>query len=120
MQIKRSPNPRHEKIEIRSNFWGMIVASINKGQFPFIILGIVSIVLIIRLPPNDVVSLTDRVLEHFNLMYVGGWLLSFLLIILWIILGRMSKKDLIDELNRISKEKEYLYKLLLDKTNPHG
>lgn len=102
---------------VRPNFWGMIrdiaIVSINKGQFPLAIAAAVIMIILLKLPSEDVSKLIFRVFDNFNLTNWGGWLLSFILTLVWYINIKTLRNNHLKEIDRIDKEKENLEQLLM-------
>jgi hypothetical protein len=68
-------------------FWHMLrdvlVASINKGQFPIALLGIICICIVLRLPAGDVSKLAFGTVDALVRGALFGYLFSVALIIAW-------------------------------------
>lgn len=81
----------------------VLIASINKGQFPFAILGLILLALIMKMPPEDVSRLVDGV-ERGSLF---GYLLSLLLLAGWYVHARYQRV-ITQELERMAAERNML------------
>lgn len=101
----------------RPNLWGMIrdiaIISINKGQFPLAVVAAIMIIVLLKIPSEDLSKLAFRVLEKFELANWGGWVLSLILVFLWYFTSKTLRKNYFKELDRIIKENEELQQLLL-------
>jgi hypothetical protein len=52
----------------------VLVASMNKGQFPIAALSLISIIVIIKMPSSDVAKLVFRMLGTAEELRVVGWI----------------------------------------------
>lgn len=98
------------------NFWGMLrdvlIASINKGQFPLACLTLFGMLIIYRMPGPDVSQLVFRLEEHFaNGSYIG-YMLAVLFGGGWLLHARWQRRIIASEMNRIGEEKSSLHKEL--------
>jgi hypothetical protein len=89
------------------------LVSINIGQFPLAIVAAIILVILLKLPSEDVSKLVFRILEKFELLYLGGWMLSMLLVYFWYNNIKTLRKNQYKELNRLAKEKEDLQQFLM-------
>jgi hypothetical protein len=116
MTAKKQNTSNHNN---RPNAWGMIrdifIASLNKGQFPIAVFGIVLIILVAKLPSSDASKLLFELVQLFKEMHLLGWLLSFVFLILWYLNARKLRKFHTFEITRISQEKKELQETLIGK-----
>ena len=93
-------------------FWGMItevlIASMNKGQFPIACLTLFGMLMVYRMPPADVSKLVFQLEEHLASMAFTGYLLSFFLGGGWFFHARWQRKVITAEMERIGNEKTLL------------
>jgi hypothetical protein len=61
----------------------VLVASINRGQFPFALLGLVVLVSILKMPAADVSTLVFRLVESITGGPAMGYVLAALMLIGW-------------------------------------
>jgi hypothetical protein len=103
----------------KPNLWGMIqniaIASMNVGQFPMVCVAGVVFLIIYKMPSTDVSKLAFKILEHFEIMYLGGWILSFSLIVAWYLTFKQFKKNNTQIIKDITHEKNRLQEILLNK-----
>lgn len=94
----------------------IVVTSINKGQLP--ILGVISIflVILIRIPPQDISTILNKIINH--LVDNELWSYPFLFITCsgWFIHAKIMRTNYTKETNRMSIEKTKLQNLLTKKT----
>lgn len=61
----------------------VFIASINKGQFPFAIVGAIVLLLLIRIPENEIVPLIHWMVEAVGSLYYIGYLLFVMTVFAW-------------------------------------
>jgi len=86
----------------------VLIASINKGQFPFAILGLVLLALIMRMPPEDVSKLVFRLLDGLERGSLLGYLLSLLFLAGWYVHARYQRRVISGEIARMAAERNML------------
>jgi hypothetical protein len=86
----------------------VLIASINKGQFPFAILGLVSLTLIIKMPSDDVSKLVFRLVDGMERDSLSGYFLSLLILIGWYIHARYQRRVINGEIERMAAERNTL------------
>ncbi len=95
-----------------TNIWGMIrdimVTSMNKGQFPLTAVFSVLVIILIKMPPEDVSQFMFTLILKFEDGYILGWVLFSLVVIGWYFNTRIIRKAHYIEMQRISEEKKYL------------
>lgn len=83
----------------------VLVASMNKGQFPLAIVSLIIIVLILKMPPDDVSKLVFSII---NLMQ-DGYLLGYVLFAGstggWFFHAKWQRRVITTEFNRMSAER---------------
>lgn len=90
----------------------IVVASINKGQLP--ILGIIAVMLVVlwRIPPQDLSKLVDKLFELTAKHQILAYALNVILIIGWYIHSRFLRKMFSTEMERIGNEKSVLQNIV--------
>ncbi len=100
----------------RPNMWGMIrdigVASLNKGQFPFALVGTFVIIVLVRLPAEELSKLVFEIFESFKSFHLMGWFLFASSVLSWYLNAKHLRKIHTNEMNRVSDEKKNLQKQL--------
>jgi hypothetical protein len=86
----------------------VLIASINKGQFPWAILAMIVIAVIFRMPPDDVSKLAFRVLDALERGALLGYALAFFATAGWFFHSRYQRRIITVELNRMSKQRNQL------------
>jgi hypothetical protein len=96
------------------NFWGaassIMIAAINRGQFPFALAALVLIVIILRLPQEDVSALAHQLIELVERMHILGFIAFGLTAILWYVHARWQREAISSEFEEIVKERDYFQK----------
>lgn len=95
-----------------TNFYGMIrdvlVTSLNKGQFPLALVFIIFIIIVFKLPSEDISYFLKKLFKKFEEGYILGWCLFMFCIIGWYTSNKYLRKIHFSEINRITQEKKYL------------
>lgn len=86
----------------------VLIASINKGQFPLAVLGLVLLTLILKMPPADVSKRVFRLVDGVERGSLLGYLLSLLLLGGWYIHARYQRRVIAEELDRMAAERNTL------------
>jgi hypothetical protein len=86
----------------------VLVASMDKGQFPLAIVSLIVMVLIFKMPEQDVSKLVFLMLDHLVRGALLGWLLMGASIAAWFIHIRYHGQLLNFELNRLAEERSQL------------
>jgi len=83
----------------------IFVAAINKGQLP--VLGIILVILLMlyRMPPQDITAVAQKALDHLISLELLGYLLSLLTIVGWFLHARYLRREQTKEYDRIGREK---------------
>lgn len=115
---KKTVKPKQNNYH-RPNFWGMLrdvmIASLNKGQFPLAVLGLIVVILIAKMPSEDASKLIFELLELVRKFQILGWLISVFSLIGWFYNTKHLRKIHSVEMSRVSMEKKELQQKLLDK-----
>lgn len=86
----------------------ILIASINKGQFPFTLLGLVLLALIMKMPPEDASRLVFRLIDGGEGDSLLGYLLSLLLLVGWYLHARYQRRVIAAEIERMAAERNML------------
>lgn len=93
----------------------VLVASINKGQFPLALSALIFIVMILKMPQRDVSALVFRLLDAAEARGVAGWIFGVIMVGVWYIHTRSLRRSCAAELDRISNERNSLQSRTLGK-----
>jgi hypothetical protein len=93
----------------RPNGWAVLrdvlLGSINKGQLPLALFGMILIILVSKLPAAEVSNLCHEIIKSLETYHILGWVISFLTTFGWYFNTRKIKKIHDREMNRVSAEK---------------
>ena len=93
-------------------FWeflrDVLIASMNKGQFPAALLAMVVLSMIWRMPPVDVSKLMFRLLDVAEEERLVGYVVSVVSLFGWFFHARYQRKLINQEMLRISDERNQL------------
>lgn len=90
----------------------IVVASINKGQLPLVILGAVLLLLIWRMPEPQVGDLVNRLLDGLETGWLVGYLLWLTTVGVWFVHARHQQRVMALEIARLSDERSKLQETL--------
>lgn len=96
-------------------FRDILVASLNKGQFPIAVVLVIFVVIFWRLPATDLKGILVDFLNRFENNYIFGWALFIITLFGWYFHSRYVRKVHLNEINRIIQEKQDLQQILLNK-----
>jgi hypothetical protein len=88
----------------------VFVALINKGQFPMVIAGLVAVVIILKMPPQDVSKLVFRLLDVSEMRWYAGYLLAVITVFSWFFHSRYQRRVMTGEVTRVSEQRNRLQK----------
>ena len=71
----------------------VFIASINKGQFPFAVLGAIALLLVWRIPENEVVPLIKWMAELLNGFSYAGYGLFAITVFAWYYHAQLIRKE---------------------------
>lgn len=94
------------------NFYGMLqhvlIASMNKGQFPIACITIIFLVLIFKLDSDGAIKIIEDLLTILvDLRYIG-WGVALVIAIMWFFSIKFLRRMHSSEISRIAKEKSSL------------
>jgi hypothetical protein len=91
------------------NFWlflqNVLRRSMDKGQFPMAIVGIIVISMIWKMPSEDVSKLAFEMLSKVEKGQLTGWISALLSLTGWYVHIRVQRKTASDEVARVANEK---------------
>jgi hypothetical protein len=83
----------------------VLIASMNKGQFPIAIVSFIIILLIIKMPAADVSKLVFSILDELENGKIMGWFLFGTSVLSWFAHARWQRKQFTYEIDRLSVER---------------
>ena len=92
----------------------VLIASMNKGQFPVALFALVVIVILIKMPSADVSKLAFRILDDLRTNYLIGYGLAVITLVVTLFITKWQRRRITIEMRRISDERTMLQTKLLD------
>jgi len=92
----------------------VLLALVNRGQFPYFLGFIIIMTMVVKMKPEDVAAVFNEGLHIFKEWHVLGWILNAVIITAWVIFARKSSKASVNEINRLTQEKEMLLQKILN------
>jgi hypothetical protein len=86
----------------------VLIASMNKGQFPIAILGIVIVSFIWRIPSETVAKIAERAVDLVAAGWLAGYALSVFLLAGWFFHAKWQRKIINAEMKRLAAERTAL------------
>jgi hypothetical protein len=102
---KNKPLSKQHPTNLWDTLTSVFVTSMNKGQFPAAIIGLILVIVVSRLPPEDLSTLAFAVKNDLAKGYLLGYVISFLTTTGWFFHARWQRKIISVEMQRIGKEK---------------
>lgn len=93
----------------------VLIAAMNKGQLPTLILMFIAGIVAWRLPPGDLTALVTRILRRLEDGTLAGWLLCIVALVCWYLHSRKMRRQFSEEYERIGNEKSRLQSELAGK-----
>ena len=95
----------------------VLVASMQKGQLPVAILGIIFIIFSLKMPQKDITSLILETMHTFSKTAALGWTISLFVIITSLMTALMRSKKHKSEISILEKEKSQLLERIQTQAN---
>ena len=115
-------NKRTENYSYKINFWGflekVLVASLNKGQLIGMTIALIFIILIIKIPNDQILPFIEKLLDISKINSILGWILSVFVTLGAFLTVRWQRKIHTKEIQRISREKKNLQEKLTQQQLP--
>ena len=107
-----APKKAKQEKPQQPNFGGMLrdvlLASISKGQFPMAMGCIIAVVMVLKMPAEDVSKLVFQILKGVEEMRLVGYLTTLVALIGWFYHAQWQRKMMAKEVNRIAGERNRL------------
>lgn len=84
----------------------VLITSINKGQFPLAIFGLILLTVVGRMPQKDLSVFMFQVLDKLVRGYLLGYLLAGGLSVGWLAHAKWQRKSFVDEIDRMAGERD--------------
>lgn len=101
-------NSRYSNVTVPHMMRDVLIASLNKGQFPLALVGCILIIVFLRMPAQDLSKFLFQVLEYLREGYVGGYILFGLSLVGWYSHSRFQRRFHSAEVTRIADERNKL------------
>ena len=85
----------------------VLVAALDKGQLPAMFLGLGLLIVIWKLPSDQIIPFVERLLDVPKFFSILGWILALFAIPGAYYVTRFQKRVHKDEIRRIAKEKKF-------------
>ena len=102
---KSNKKPEGYKVTVWEMLRDVLVASMNKGQFPLAIVGLIIITIIWRMPSESVGKLAFEVVEEMKNGYLIGYVVAFVAIIGWFFHAKAQRRWAATEIKRVTAER---------------
>ena len=86
----------------------VLIASMNKGQFLLALAGLVILLLVWRMPEQELAKLVNRLLDGLENFTLVGYILFLAMLIGWVFHARYQRRIITNELDRMSEERNRL------------
>ena len=115
-------NNKKDKNSYKPNFWGMmrdvLIASMNKGLFLPAMTGFLLMILVIKLPMEEVSILLHRLIDLFVSFKITGWVAAGGVTFAWYFNAKFLRRSHTNEMTRIGDEKKGLQEKVVNKKLP--
>lgn len=91
------------------------IASLNRGQFPIAVIAAILIIMLVKMPSEDVSTLAFKMYDDLVRFYLVGYVATIALALGWTAHARAQRRTIHLEMRRISDEKTKLQKRLLNR-----
>lgn len=118
MSSKKAPQPKVAGTNWPGMIRDVLVASLNKGQFPLALVFVIFIIIFCRLPEADLSKFVFDFWNKCERFYVIGWILFGVTLFGWYFNTRYIRKNHAQEMHRIAEEKKYLQEQLTNRKIP--
>ena len=95
----------------------VFIASMSKGQFPLAILGILAMIIILKMPSEDISNLAAKFIGLLSEWKIVGYVGAIFLAFGWFFHSKFQRRTFSDEVRRISEERNILQEKLTGKKN---
>lgn len=102
---QRKAVPQTHRVGFFEMLQNVLIASINKGQFPLACVCLIVMVMALRMPPQDATDLITRILDLLQNGQLTGWVLAAGMLGTWVSHVRIQRARFMAELARVSEER---------------
>ena len=116
----RNNKPKNYVYKI--NFWGflerVLVAALNKGQLIGMTIALIFIILIIKIPNDQITTFIEKLFNITKINSILGWILCVIITFVSFLTVRWQRRIHTKEIQRISSEKKILQEKLTNQSLP--
>lgn len=102
---KKPVKQEAKKIGFNQMLRDVLIASMNKGQFPLAIIGLIVMFALYKMPAEDVSKLVFNYFQFFTANSMLGYGLFALTLAGWFFHAKWQRRKIAEEMERIGKEK---------------
>lgn len=88
----------------------VLVASLNRGQFPMAVMGLITVIAVCRMPSADLSRLIFRLLDVAEAREYGGYVLAVTIALAWAIHSKRQRREIAAEIRRLSDQRTRLHR----------
>jgi hypothetical protein len=107
-------NKKNRETSQPVGFWEMfrdvLIASLNKGQFIPALIGLSYILMIVKMPSEDVSRLMFEIVDKIEKGYLVGYAFGIISLCSWFIHSKWQRRKIVLEMKRLGEEKSGLQK----------
>lgn len=92
----------------------VLIASLNRGQFPMAVMGLIVLIAVCRMPPADLSRLIFRLLDAAEAREYMGYLLTVVAALSWAVHSKYQRRTMTAEIRRLSEQRNRLQAMALD------
>ena len=111
--MARKQNQQKHAVTWAQTVRDVLIRSMDKGQGPLYLFGLLVIVIILKMPGEDVSMIANRLVEATVALHTVGWIASVVILICWVVHSRHIRRVAYREQERMGKEKARLQEKLL-------
>lgn len=78
----------------------------NKGQFPIALVGLIFVIMILKMPSEDVSKLVFKLFDALIMRYIFGYVAAVVAIGGWFIHSKWQRRIITVEMKRIARERD--------------
>lgn len=102
---KKNRPPKRHPTNVWDTLSSVFIASMNKGQFPSAIIGLILFIFALRMPPEDLSRFAFSVKDDLVSGALAGYVIAFFTTTGWFVHARWQRRVISTEIQRIGKEK---------------
>src|SRR5215469_15558390 len=92
----------------------VLVASLNRGQFPMAVMGLIVVIAVCRMPAPDLSRLVFRLVDAAEAREYGGYVLAVAIALAWALHSKRQRREIAAEIRRLSEQRSRPQQMSLD------